>query len=192
MSCKAEIIVEQHPEATYVPVQAVLRIGGRPTVYIVKGKDLSRRNVEIGLDNNRMVLIVSGLEPGEVVSLTPPLAAAALEPTEYSDEIKTDAIAVRADTKVTSEVTGGGISPEGSPPGGDVPRGRVDGEGLAEGPPASSGPSESSRAPRNLSPEQEKKRRQFLESLSPQERERFQNMSPEERRRFRQERMGRS
>jgi FkbH-like protein len=36
MSCKAEIIVEQYPEATYVPVQPVLRVNGQPTVYVVR------------------------------------------------------------------------------------------------------------------------------------------------------------
>ena len=36
------------------------------------------RTVEIGLDNNAMVRIKSGLEPGEIVSLSPPLAQASL------------------------------------------------------------------------------------------------------------------
>ncbi|NVL93647.1 MAG: efflux RND transporter periplasmic adaptor subunit, partial [Desulfobacterales bacterium] len=180
MSCKAEIIIEQHEEATYIPIQAVLRVGGKPTVYIVKENDLESRNVEIGLDNNRMIRIISGLEPGEVVSLTPPLAAAAVEPTEYSDDIKKDTIPVKTETEPPLETIGRGASPEGRPPGGDIPRGSVEGEG----------PSEGNRVLRNLTPEQREKMRQFFQSLSPEERERFRNMSPEEKRRFRQERMG--
>jgi len=76
MSCQAEIIVEEYHEAVYVPVQAVVRAGHEASVYVA-GSDgsFTRRPVEIGLDNNKMVRIVSGIEPGERVSLTPPLDA---------------------------------------------------------------------------------------------------------------------
>lgn len=79
MSCRAEIIIEQYEDVVYVPVQAVLRVKGRSTVYVVKGKTLEPRPVEIGLDNNRMVRILSGLAEGEEVSLTPPLEAASAD-----------------------------------------------------------------------------------------------------------------
>jgi len=78
MNCTAEIIVAQYQEATYIPVQAVLRVGGKPTVFVLKGQKMEPRTVEIGLDNNAMVRIKSGLEPGEIVSLSPPLAQASL------------------------------------------------------------------------------------------------------------------
>lgn len=74
MSCKAEIIIEDFEDEVYVPVQSVVRVGDQPTVYVVKGKKQKPRPVEIGLDNNRMVQILSGLKVGEKVSLTPPLA----------------------------------------------------------------------------------------------------------------------
>ena len=186
MSCKVEIIIEQHEEATYIPIQAVLRVGGRPTVFILEENNLEPRTVEIGLDNNRMVRIISGLEPGEVVSLTPPLAAAAVEPTEYSDDIKKDTIPAKTEPQPSLETIGRGASPERRPPGGDIPHGRVDGEGPPEGPSAA----RADRGQRNLTPEQREKRRKFFESLSPEERERFRNMSPEEKRRFRRERIG--
>lgn len=83
MSCNAEIIVEQHQEAMYVPVQAVTRVGGKPTVYVYNGKDFEPRNIEIGMDNNRMLHIKSGLEPGEIVSLAPPLREAEIETQEF-------------------------------------------------------------------------------------------------------------
>jgi len=79
MSCKAEIIVEQYKDAIYVPVQAVLRVGGETTVFVVNGKDYEPRKVEIGLDNNRMVRIMNGLGEGEIVLLAPPLKAAGVE-----------------------------------------------------------------------------------------------------------------
>jgi len=86
MSCRAEIIVEHYEDVVYVPVQAVVRIGKQRTVYVRRGKKFEPRVVEIGLDNNRMVHIKSGLQPGEVVLLTPPLAPAELD--RSSVEIK--------------------------------------------------------------------------------------------------------
>ena len=74
MTCLADILVEEYTDAVYVPVQAVVRVAGRPTVYLASGKTPEPREVELGLDNNRMVHILSGLSPGERVMLTPPLA----------------------------------------------------------------------------------------------------------------------
>jgi len=79
MSCLAEIVVARYDDAVYVPVQAVMRVDGAPTVYVVKDKSIEPRKVESGLDNNRMIHIVSGLEKGEVVSLTPPLQSAEVD-----------------------------------------------------------------------------------------------------------------
>ena len=79
MSCRAEIIIEEYDDATYVPVQAVLRVGAEPTVYVWSGKDFEPRKVEVGLDNNVMTRIILGLKPGEIVLLTPPLADAVVE-----------------------------------------------------------------------------------------------------------------
>jgi len=81
MSCKVDIVVAQYEDAIYIPVQAVVRIAGKPTAYVVNDGIVEDREVEIGLDNNRMVHIVSGIEAGETVLLTPPLKAAAVEDT---------------------------------------------------------------------------------------------------------------
>jgi HlyD family secretion protein len=79
MSCKAEIIIEEYDDVIYIPVQAVLRVGGKHTVYVQSSKGFEPREVEIGLDNNRMIRIIRGLQVGEVVLLTPPLAPATVE-----------------------------------------------------------------------------------------------------------------
>ncbi|UCD49602.1 MAG: efflux RND transporter periplasmic adaptor subunit [Phycisphaerales bacterium] len=80
MSCKVEIIVAQYEDGIYVPVQAVIRVSGQPTVYVVKEDGtVEERSIEIGLDNNRMVRITDGLSEGEVVWLAPPLKSAAVE-----------------------------------------------------------------------------------------------------------------
>jgi len=93
MNCKAEIIVEQHDDAVYVPVETVLRVGGQPTVYVLKEDDATEeRKVEIGFDDKNLVRIVSGLQEGELVLLTPPLKAAAMVPGSKLDGIRgTDA-----------------------------------------------------------------------------------------------------
>jgi HlyD family secretion protein len=88
MSCKVEIIVEQYNDVIYIPVQAVIRIAGQPAVYVVKEGLIEEREVEIGLDNNRMVRIVKGIQEGEVVLLTPPLKAATLENASGATESK--------------------------------------------------------------------------------------------------------
>ncbi|MEW6250286.1 MAG: efflux RND transporter periplasmic adaptor subunit, partial [Planctomycetota bacterium] len=77
MSCRAEILIERLDDAVYVPVQAVVRVGGQPTVYVRGDDDFQPRNVEIGLDNSNVVHIKTGLAAGELVSLTPPLEAGA-------------------------------------------------------------------------------------------------------------------
>ncbi|MFA5238470.1 MAG: efflux RND transporter periplasmic adaptor subunit [Phycisphaerae bacterium] len=79
MSCKAEIIIEEYEDVIYIPVQAVLRIAGEPTVYVQSSRGFEPRKVKIGLDNNRMIRIIEGLKVGEIVLLTPPLASATVE-----------------------------------------------------------------------------------------------------------------
>ncbi|MHC4518438.1 MAG: efflux RND transporter periplasmic adaptor subunit, partial [Planctomycetota bacterium] len=80
MSCKVEIVVAQYEDAVYVPVQAVIRVAGQPTVYIIKEDGTTEeRTVEISLDDNKMVVIESGLDEGETVWLTPPLKSATVE-----------------------------------------------------------------------------------------------------------------
>ena len=80
MSCRAEVIVKEYEDVIHIPVQAVLRVGGEPTVYVFDGKAFEPRKIKIGLDNNRMVHVESGLRPGEIVLLTPPLKSAEVEP----------------------------------------------------------------------------------------------------------------
>lgn len=79
MSCQAEIIFERYEDAVYIPIQAVLRVRGEPTVYVLNGDRIEERKVEIGFDNNRMIRIARGLEKGDVVLLTPPLEAGTID-----------------------------------------------------------------------------------------------------------------
>jgi HlyD family secretion protein len=79
LSCQAEIIIAEYGNATYIPLQSIVRIKGRPTVYVLMGNDVKPRGIEIGLDNNRMVRVINGLAPGEQVLVAPPLADGTVE-----------------------------------------------------------------------------------------------------------------
>jgi HlyD family secretion protein len=90
MSCQADIVVQQEKEALYVPMQAVIRVGQEPTVYVKNGKSFDARPVKVGLDNNKVIRIVEGLKDKDVVLLNPPLKSAAIytkDDSEYGDKI---------------------------------------------------------------------------------------------------------
>ncbi len=76
MSCQVELLIEEHPDALHVPLQALTRVGGVPTLYVVGPGGPAPRPVEIGLDNGRMVHLLAGVAEGERVLLAPPLAPA--------------------------------------------------------------------------------------------------------------------
>lgn len=75
MSCRVEVVIEEHADALHVPVACVVRIDGNPVVYVMESGGARPRPVEVGLDNNRVVHIRSGLAAGERVLLAPPLPA---------------------------------------------------------------------------------------------------------------------
>jgi HlyD family secretion protein len=87
MGCTAEIIVEQYKDAIYVPIQAVIRVDNKPTVFIGSGSNPKPRQVEIGMSNNLYIRIIKGLKEGEEVSLTPPLAQASVSTAPEEVEI---------------------------------------------------------------------------------------------------------
>lgn len=73
MSCEVELVKETYEKAVYCPIQCVVRIDGTAHVYVRDGAEWVPRKVEAGLDNNRMVRILSGVKPGEEVLLAPPV-----------------------------------------------------------------------------------------------------------------------
>jgi len=73
MTCKAQIIVQQLDNALSVPVQSVIRIKGKPTVYVQKGGKAVPVGVELGLDNTDYIHVISGLVEGDRVLTNPPL-----------------------------------------------------------------------------------------------------------------------
>ena len=145
MSCTAEIIVAQYEEATYIPLQAVLNVDGKQTVYVVDGGKIKPRAVETGSDNNIVITIASGLKPGEIVSLNPPLAAGAVVEQSYEQLTDVAASSPQADAAETgnqasrqgpfpaagdgSQAKGSDRAGGGPPGGGFMERFDTDGDG---------------------------------------------------------------
>ena len=167
MSCLAEIIVEEHSDAVYVPVQAVVRERGKPTVYVVNGKEGEPREVELGLDNNRMVHIAKGLTAGEHVMLAPPLAAR-IEEEEGRENGRTV-----AKTEEDGETAGPGRGDAEGRPAGEEGMGRRRGGERGEG---------ARERPQNASSEQ-----QGAGGDMRQQYQRYLNASPEEKEKMRKE-----
>lgn len=176
MSCKGEIIVEQYTDALYIPVWAVLRVGGKPTVYVLSNGTVEPREVQTGLDNNVYIRIISGLRAGEEVLLEPPLKSAAVDATAKGIDFKASEAADASDEmkeqineKLQKANGSQAIEPDVSAEAGP---GRPPGEGA--------------ELPDRAQMEQMKRR---LENMSEEERQaemekikqRFENMSPEER-----------
>ena len=176
MSCRAEVIIEEYDDAIYIPVQAVLRVGGEPTVYVLGGKEFEPRGVEVGLDNNRMIRITRGLQPGEIVLLTPPLASAAVE--QGADRAISGTSPGETDTARRAR--------------------QIDREGGRK-PDTEKAEQERPQDEMRPSPEQMQKMRERFEKMTPEEREeemrkmreRFEKMSDEEKEEMRKRRMGR-
>ncbi|MBL4590336.1 MAG: efflux RND transporter periplasmic adaptor subunit, partial [Phycisphaerales bacterium] len=74
MSCQATVLVDHYDDALAVPMQAVVGRNGQSVVYVVVGSESEPRIIETGLDNNAMIHVLSGLDEGDRVLLTPPLS----------------------------------------------------------------------------------------------------------------------
>lgn len=121
MSCQAEIVVQQLKDVIYVPLQAVIRIGTSPTVYVKNGNKFEARTVKTGLDNNKMIHIVEGLKENDIVLLKPPLKSAEVgNPTEQTTERNIGNTQEKFSGQ-DKEATGGRTSAELNPPAGTKP-----------------------------------------------------------------------
>jgi HlyD family secretion protein len=198
-TCRAEIIVEKYDDAIYVPVHAVTRVAGDTIVYLSKGDSVVPRKVEIGLDNNRMIRIISGLKEEEVVLLDPPLKPSTVEkvtaggdePNEVISE--SDAIDQQVRDRLdASRKTGSEASAPAAKDSGQEITPPMQPQGVPTMPPG--------RMPQgmpNLSPQQQEqmkkrmeKTMEIMKNMSEEEKESLKNMSMEERMKFFQDKMG--
>jgi HlyD family secretion protein len=182
MSCQAEIILAEYEDALYVPVQSVIRVGGVPTVYAGGPGNWEPRAVEIGLDNNRVVHIKSGLEEGERVLMAPPLDEGAVPLEGESIPPSVGPAPEAAD----------GLSPAPAmemPGAGDAESGRRGarrrGEGVGSGAESQTGEGSIDTEAGVTGEGSPEGMRQRFEQMSPEEREamrqRLESMTPEQR-----------
>jgi HlyD family secretion protein len=72
MSCAVEILIEEIPDTTYVPVQAVFRERERSLAFVSEDSGVRRRDVRVGRFNELWVQVLDGLEEDEIVLLHVP------------------------------------------------------------------------------------------------------------------------
>ncbi len=72
MSCSIEVLVEDLSDVLYVPRQSVFLDAGETVCFVSDKGTPVQRKVEIGRDNNKFAHVLSGLEVGDVVLLSPP------------------------------------------------------------------------------------------------------------------------
>lgn len=70
----AEVIVDSMTDVLYVPYQAVFESPQGPIVYAWNGEELTSRPVELGRRSESQIVIRSGLEEGDQISLRPPVS----------------------------------------------------------------------------------------------------------------------
>lgn len=62
-----QFVTGDHADALSIPVGAVVRMGGKASVWVVKEDKAEPREVTTGMENNQRLEILSGLEAGEQV-----------------------------------------------------------------------------------------------------------------------------
>jgi HlyD family secretion protein len=150
MSCSIEVLVEDLSDILYVPRQSVFLDAGKTICFVSEGGTPVQRAVEIGRDNNKFAHVISGLEEGEIVLLSPPSSwEPAPPPEEEAPGIPEGVPAPSADAVVASPAA------DAQPP----TRPAASGEGSPGGP-----------AMGGFSAEQIKSMRERVEAMSPEER----------------------
>jgi hypothetical protein len=70
-----EIVVEKIPDVLHVPTQAVFTRNGKPTVFVQqKNGKFEAREVQLQKQSESLMVLASGVQPGEVIALADPTA----------------------------------------------------------------------------------------------------------------------
>jgi HlyD family secretion protein len=129
MSANVEILIARKDDVLSVPAQALLEIKGKTYVWVKDGEGFAQREVTLGLSNDKLVEIATGLKQGDQIAMTPSLL--------MTDEEKREAFGIAKDAAKKNW----GVNPDGTkaalPEG--VPVGKPaipgpDGKGAAPGP----------------------------------------------------------
>jgi HlyD family secretion protein len=158
MTCKAQVIVQQLQDALFVPVQSVIRVAGKPTVYVKRRGKPMPVNVELGLDNKDYIHIVSGLAEGDRVLTNPPLdkVTGGQDPKQIAgddaDETKPEASAAPETKSPTADLA---VVPNSQvDQAGQSPRGDGEHAGEGRGKPTAEQIAQMKEKMKNMTPEQ--------------------------------------
>lgn len=72
MTSNNEILLSSSENALFAPLNAVYKSNGTDYVYVSVKGEVSKRTIKTGLENEEFIEIISGLEEGEKILLTPP------------------------------------------------------------------------------------------------------------------------
>jgi multidrug efflux pump subunit AcrA (membrane-fusion protein) len=75
MSSTAEIIIERLPNQLLIPIRSSFDREGKPAVYVQIGKNFATRQIQVGKRNDEDIVVTSGLQEGEIVTLESPADA---------------------------------------------------------------------------------------------------------------------
>ena len=76
MSASLDIIVDSHPGALLIPLQAGFTRNGKPSVFLQQGDEFVPREIEAGLRNETELVVLKGLNEGDMVATEDPVEAA--------------------------------------------------------------------------------------------------------------------
>jgi len=135
VSARAEIIITNISDSLSVPVQAVTTRNGKQVCYVRQGGLDEAVPVEIGLFNTRFIQVLSGLNEGEEVLLSPPYEQRDLEGAILEEEeitaITNTAPRPMASTSPQPGMSPGGTEGRGAARGADGPPQRGERSGMA-------------------------------------------------------------
>ncbi len=157
MNAQVEILVKQLDGVLAVPIQSILQFQGKNHVYAIPGEGkAARREVMLGISNDKLIEVREGIKDGELVALNP----AALMTEEEKREVFGGSGKDAAKSKGWAPGAGKGAAAAAGPPP-VVPSGAAD--GAPAGVPKAKG------------------RRGGMANLPPEIIEKFQNATPEEK-----------
>ncbi|HEY2156154.1 MAG TPA: efflux RND transporter periplasmic adaptor subunit [Isosphaeraceae bacterium] len=134
MSAMVQILVEQKPDVLSVPVTAIMELRGKDYLYVRKPENgFERREVALGISDDKVVEVKKGLSEGEQVVLSPTLL--------LTEDERNEAFAAARESakkdwgpeagKAASAAVPGvpGASPDGKGAGGEAKKARAKGAG---------------------------------------------------------------
>jgi len=71
MTAQVEILIKELDEVLAVPVQAILQVGGKDTVFVKENSSWKRTEVTLGDTNDQLIEVTKGLKDADEVALAP-------------------------------------------------------------------------------------------------------------------------